>query len=484
MIRFAPWEPDKADLDAPVTRVARNLRAGANSYRPMPSLTPYTSATLPAPARGLVTTRTTTGQWVIYAATATRLYRFANSAWIDVSRTVGGNYSLADGEFWVFQQFGNKLIAVNSTIAPQVIDIDSGANFAPLAGNPPAGRLLAVVGDFLVLGALGTSPNRVQWSELNDITQWTPNAGLYGLADSNDLPDGGRVTGLAGGEIGYVLQEYSIRRMRFIPGGYPAFEFVRVVDSKGCLSSYGYVSVAGTVYFIAEDGFYSYSGAGLSPIGAWRVNAWFLSNSDTSRISSVYAVADPFRSRVLWFYYSTSTVSMFDSVIIYDWALDKWSHGKHEALIWGSIATPAKTLDSFLTEKLDDIDQLVDSRMWEGGRPTLAAIDGMGRLSFAEGPAMSAQLETQEAEPMTGRRVFISGVRIHTDADEAEIRLGMRERMSDAVVYSGLSRMEKTGMSPVLSSGRYARAEINIPAGVRWTELVGMDFDAQQDGVT
>lgn len=448
----------------------------------MPSLTPYASAALPSPARGLVTVRTITGQWVIYAGTATRLYRFANSTWLDVSRASGGPYTLADGEFWSFQQFGSKLIAVNAAVPPQVIDIDTGANFAALAGSPPTARLSAVIGDFLVLGGLGTSPNRVQWSELNDITQWTPNAGTYGLADFNDMPDGGRVTGIAGGEIGYVLQEYAIRRMRFIPGGFPAFEFICVVDSKGCMGPYGYVSVAGTVYFVAEDGFYSYSGAGLNPIGAWRVNAWFLENADTARISSVYAVADPFRSRVLWFYYSTANVSAFDSVIIYDWALDKWSYGQHNAQIWGSVATPAKTLDSF-TEKLDDIDQLLDSRMWEGGRPTLAAIDTAGRLAFAEGPPMAAQLETQEAEPVTGRRVFISGVRIATDAETATVRVGVRERLTDPVVYGGASSMEITGMSPTLASGRYAKAEISIPAGTRWTELIGMDFDVQQDGV-
>lgn len=448
----------------------------------MPSLTQYSSAALPSPARGLVTVRTTTGQWVIYAGTATRLYRFANSTWVDVTRVNGGNYTLADGEFWAFQQFGNKLVAVNAAVPPQVIDIDTGTNFAALAGNPPAARLVSVIGDFLALGGLGTGPNRVQWSELNDITQWTPNTGFYALADFNDMPDGGRVTGIAGGEIGYVLQEYSIRRMRFIPGGYPAFEFIRVVDSKGCMGPYGYVSVAGTVYFVAEDGFYSYSGAGLNPIGAWRVNSWFLRNADTARISSVYAVADPFRARVLWFYYSTSTATAFDSVIIYDWALDKWSHGQHNAQIWGSVATPAKTLDSF-TEKLDDVGQLLDSRMWEGGRPTLAAIDATGRLAFAEGPPMAARLETQEAEPITGRRVFISGVRIATDAGEATVRLGVREKISDPVIYGSASSMESTGMTPTLASGRYVRAEIDIPAGAQWTELIGMDFDVQQDGV-
>jgi transcription-repair coupling factor (superfamily II helicase) len=80
-----------------------------------------------------------------------------------------------------------------------------------------------------------------------------------------------------------------IRRMRFLPGSDYVFQFEKVVDGKGSISPYGFESVAGTVFFLAEDGFYSYAGVGLSPIGDKRVNAWFLAAADGADFKALAA---------------------------------------------------------------------------------------------------------------------------------------------------------------------------------------------------
>ena len=94
-------------LDTKFAADVENVFAGVNSYLPFPSLLPFSNFALPAPARGLYSARSTTGEWKIYAGTATRLYRYSSSAgWVDISRAVGGDYNLQPDDLWMFEQSG------------------------------------------------------------------------------------------------------------------------------------------------------------------------------------------------------------------------------------------------------------------------------------------------------------------------------------------------------------------------------------------
>ena len=387
--------------------------------------------------------------------------------------------NVGSGDFWRFTQYGTRLIAVNANDAPQYIDVDAGANFAVLTGSPPQAKNVSVVGDFLVMSGLTTYPYRVQWSGINDSTIWTVGTSL---SDTQDFADGGKVTGVAGGETGYILQEYAIRRMTFLPGSDYVFTFERVVDGKGCLSSYGYATVAGTVYFIAEDGFYSYNAQGLNPIGAQRVNRWFLSNCDTARLNAVLCVADPYRPRIFWAFYSTAAATTFDRLMIYDWQLNKWTYAEVSAQIWGGAASPGIGLDS-ITGTLESQTYSFDSRLYLGGRPTIAAIDASKQLSFLEGSAMAATIETQEFEPAPGARAFMTEVEPHIDTTAAQIRVATRERYADNANYSNYSSMQVTGRCPVRVSGRLHRIEATIPANTTWNHAIGIDYKAVKEGV-
>lgn len=478
MIPFTDWRPDIASLNGDFTAVARNVLPGARSYRPLPSLAAYASAQLPTAACGLSMGRQTAGSWAILAGTNAKLYRFATNIWVDASRTVGGNYNVSPSQFWRFAQFGTQVIAVNANDDPQVINVDSGSNFAALAGSPPRARNVSIVGDFVVLSNLTSDLSSIRWCAINNPVNWTIGSNL---ADYQTFGDGGRVTGVAGGEVGYVMQEYAIRRMRFLPGSDYVFSFEKVVDGKGCLSPYGYTTIGGTVYFVSEDGFYRYSGAGLEPIGAERVNRWFLTECDTTRLTSVYAVTDPYRPRIIWAFYSNATRTAFDRIIIYDWQLDKWTYGVVEGQIWASAATPGITLDS-ITTSIDQYPVSLDSRSLEGGRPTLSAINTSRQLCFLEGANLEACLETQEFQSNPKGRAFINWVEPSVDVSSATIRVGARERLSNAVTYGSVAQMSSDGKCYTMSSGRLQRVEVTIPAGANWNHAMGVDINAQPDG--
>ena len=152
-VQFGEWRPDIALIDNQYAAIAENVYPGPNSYLPFPGLAPITAAQLPG-CIGLTFARTLTGAYLIFAGTATKLYRWSGSAWVDVSRTVGGAYNVAAGDRWTWAQFGQNLVAVQIGDAPQTINVDTGTNFANLGGSPPKATSVCVIGDFLVLAGL------------------------------------------------------------------------------------------------------------------------------------------------------------------------------------------------------------------------------------------------------------------------------------------------------------------------------------------
>src|SRR5947207_2764500 len=82
---------------------------------------------------------------------------------------------------------------------------------AALAGSPPNSRALAVVGDFVMLGAPATSRRSVKWSGRNDAASYT--AGQKD-SDAQVFPDGGDVQAIVGFERGgLIFQSETIRQM-------------------------------------------------------------------------------------------------------------------------------------------------------------------------------------------------------------------------------------------------------------------------------
>lgn len=464
-IPLGDWRPDISDLNRTFASQAKNVVPLGIGYGPVPSMQAYSASALAARAYGLFAGRKSAASWALYAGTLTKLYLLSGSSWSDASRLAGGNYNVSSTEFWRFAQFGTYVYATNVNDALQRIDVDSGTNFAAVGGSPPQARNIAVVGDFVVLSSLSSDPYKIHWSAINDPTGWTIGTSL---SDVQTFGDGGRVAGVAGGEVGYVLQEYAIRRMRFQPGSDYVFTFERVVDGKGCVSPYGFVAVAGTVYFVAEDGLYSYSGQGLNPLGAQRVNDWFLDNADTSRLNQVMAFADPFRPRIYWAFYSSANSAYFDRVLAYDWSLDRFSWFEATAEVWGQAATPGIGLDS-ISGTLETLTTSFDSRSYEGGRLGVSAFSSSHVLSFLDGSNTEATLETAEVTPYGEGRGLTTYVRPVIDTTAALVSVAARETFQATSSYGSEAGLNAIGQAPLRAGGRYHRYKVRVPAGSDWT---------------
>ena len=211
-------------------------------------------ATIDAVSYGVVV-RKTDGTIVVFAGTSTRLYKLDNTtlAWTEVSKGAVAYSALPSTDHWGFAQFGNLVIAVQANTVPQVYDISSGSAFADLGGSPPQARYAAVVGRFLVLSGLLSTPYRIQWSGLNAITTWTPGVNS---SDFQDFPDGGVVRGVAGGEFGVIFQDSVIRRMVYAVGASYVFKIDRIAEDKGLLAPYSLISAGDKIFFLANQGFH------------------------------------------------------------------------------------------------------------------------------------------------------------------------------------------------------------------------------------
>jgi hypothetical protein len=160
--------------------------------------------------------------------------------------------ALSSNANWQFAQFGNLVFATQANEPLQVYNLSSSSAFANNSGSPPQAAYISVVGRFLVLSGLLSNPFRIQWSGLNDTTNWTSGVGS---SDFQDFADGGIVRGVAGGEFGIVFQDQAIRRMSYIPGSALIFQIERITQDMGLFAPYSIISAGSTIYFYSNKGF-------------------------------------------------------------------------------------------------------------------------------------------------------------------------------------------------------------------------------------
>ncbi len=438
---------------------------------------------------GLYAARKADATWRVYGGTPTGLFEYnpGGGGWVDISRTTGGVYSVPlTGDLWSFATFGTKVVAVNINDAPQVVDAEAavGTAFAALGGTPPQARTVKQVGDFLILAGLATNSRKIRWSAINDITGWT--VGLN-LCDEQEFPDGGPVMGVAGNEIGYVVQDRSIRLMQFLPADTNLiFSFSRVLQERGCVSPYGFTTVGNTLYFIAEDGFYALLGQQVFTIGQDKINEWFAVNSDISRRGLLQCVSS-MKPYVFWAYYKTPGSQNYDGIVVFDWSLQKWARGSIEAQTWATLATSGLDLDTTGPETGDALADStalsLDSAAYVGGRPLVCAVNPAGYLAGLNGPYLSPTLETSEVHPVPGQRAFVSEVYPLCDAPDCTITISTRESLQEMPVWGNSIPLDDgIGTASVYSDGRLQKVRYSAPAGVTWTHAQGLRIDAQQSG--
>lgn len=484
VIPFAEWRPDVAGLNSTFTEDVMNVLCADGFYMPFRAPVPLGIA-LSASPTGAFTARSSDGTIYIFAGSAEKLWLLDNTdlTWTDVSKAATTYHSTAE-ERWVFAQFGDYVVAVNANDNPQVFQLASSTAFDDLGGSPPKARLVAACGDFLFLGNLTDYPNRVQWSALNDITGWTPGTNN---SDYQTFPDGGPVAGITPSTNPIIIQRSAIRFATFVPGSEEIFTFQKVHDGRGSPALYSVCSRGNVAFYADNGGFFQVGADGsLVPIGYEKVDRTVFDQITHSDVGGIVGVVDPFYSRVYWLV-RYGGASGFNRMLIYDWNLQRWSQAQFDvdAIIPLAAAAIGYTLDNLdtVSSSLDALPFSLDSRVWMGGAPIMAAFDADMNLSFFSGDASEAIITTQEMGSLTGDLVLVSSVFPVADTDNSTIAIGSRMRRGEEFAWtSEIAANPVTGRMDKLNTARFHKFRSTIPAGEAWSRAQGVDVTSQPAG--
>lgn len=473
-IPWGMWNPDRAQINAPVVIEAKNVIPGVTSFLPLNA--PIASTTeVSAAVRGAVSVLKDDGSVSTYAGTQTKLYKLnATASWDDVSRLSGGAYSVGTGDQWKFDVYGNNLIAANVNAALQYIDITSGSNFAAVSGAPQA-RHVAVLREFVLCGGISGNDKRVQWSGNGNMTVWNDPTQE---ADYQDIPNGGPVRGVLGGEVAYVLQAARVTRMTYVAGSAAIMQFDEVEGGAGLAAPHSLVKLRNEAYYFATDGFRKFSlGAVQSvPVGVTKWIKWFLNDMKAGTELSIIGSANPVKPHIVWAYVSrTATGNTPNKLLIYDWSLDEATTAEISTESLVKWLSPGTTLDGMTAAGYTNLDTLpfsLDSPFWKGGASVLGVFTTDHKLSLLSGTPMQAQIVTGDGK--IDSRSFVSSTTPKCDAATVTVAVSGRERQSDSVLFGPDESMEDTGEVPAHVSGNVVRARVTIPAQT-WTQIEGID---------
>lgn len=462
-----------------------NVIPNRQSYRSYPQLVQFSTALGSRCLGGIFATDAASNNYN-YAGDVSALYVLQNQTYVAVTRTA----SAYTAENWEFVNWGNTVIGVNGfTDLPQTISL-GGTQFTNLSTGVKA-RHITTMRDFVVMGNVSDSATnvyRVRWSAINNPTSWTPDAAT--LADFQDLPsEGGHIQKVLGGEYGVILQQRSVWRMLFI-GSPLIFQFDRIHNAVGAYVPNGCVRYQNVVYFLAPDGFFAFDGSSLTPIGAGKVDKFFLGDLNVGSVSRVSAVIDTNNKLVMWAYPSNSSVGGNpDKIMVYSWAFNRWTliTGLNIELLLQSIAT-GYTLDG-----LDAVSTNVDTGFmvsfddpsWTGGEIINAAFNASHRLSQFNGSAMAVTCRTGEFQLFESRRARMTQVRPVMDGVSASTQVTVlnRNNLTESVSVGALSiPINATGFAPVRVSARYFNIELTTAIGTEFTHLMGVELDGQPEG--
>lgn len=499
LIPFAQWLPDLPDFGNPGATVIRNvLPQSVGGYGPMPSLVAF-SQPIDGRCQGFFSTLDDQGSAYNFAGDAKQLNALVlgTKEWVDISRS-GGYATPFDGS-WSATAYGNRVLFANFADPIQSFRIGVDSQCQPLSANAPRARYLAVVRDWVVAantfdGIDGARPQRVRWSAIDDPASWPEPGSDEAIAGQSDFQDlvgsGGWIQGIVGnlGSVdGVIFQERAIQRMIYV--GPPAiFAFQQAEGARGTPAPGSIVQLGAIVFYLGEDGFYQFDGANSIPIGANRIDKTFFRSIDQAYFHRVSATVDPINKIVFWAYPASGTKGGDPNrLLAYNWAIrnddgsvGRWSESEIECEVIGRALTVGQSLETLdkASSSLDELPSSLDSRVWTGGRPVLAAFDRDHRLSYFNGTTLGATVESGEVQLAPGRRSLVEAARPLVDGGDPSVAIAARDRLTDPpILYPGITP-GADGRCPQRVSGRYHRVILKLPNGSTFRHLQGVDLEA------
>ena len=353
------------------------------------------------------------------------------------------------------------------------------SSWEDVRGCPPPAGLVAAVGEFAVIADIKEHPARVQWSGFDNVEVW---GDITRQSEQQDLfAGGGRIRKIVPGDHGWIFQESAITRMQYVgPPFFFRFDVVR--PNLGTRSPRSVVWHGSDIFFYGNNGFYRMNrdSGSIFPIGASRVDQYFLENVQTNGFEELHGSIDYRRQLVWWSYPKGAGNRHFDEALIYHYGINKWSrmnyaHGSDRgAILTGGFQMPDLSLDSLdgtqWFPKATGMDtpntpSLDDPRFFgalEFVLFTQDSSDGNYYANILAGEAYPASICTSQ-QHQHGDILYVSRARPLVDG-QPEVRLRWHTRESDTAApdVSEWVALNVIGEAPQRIYGRYICAEMEL----------------------
>lgn len=534
ILPVAEFMPDMPDLSDATTIATNVMPITPQSYGPVRDLYVASDNSVNAPILGMGSAADAAQvQYVFVGNDTTMNVLFGGSTTFSDVTNSGGPYA-AFPENWHFAQFNNLMLATDFADPIQTYTLGTGL-FTNLAAAAPKARYIAVAKNFVIVANTsdpigGQNPARVWWSANNDPTNWpTPGslAAQQVQSDYNDLNGPmGAISGLAPNLAGCDCAIFFERGVfRMIYAGPPTvFDFYPAASVRGTSSPNSIVSLGQMVYYFGEDGFYAFDGTTSVPIGANKVDRWFLENADLSyyTISGkifdtahlIIGAPDVNNKAIMWTFRMSSAdlpasgIPAPTHMLIYRWDIQRWSYCEL-APEWIQ-RTPAPNATTGTTVGLAKVTE---------GEFQIVAMSPAGAsspypsyMAYFAGSYLTAEVGSKVVQINQGSRSMLTGVRplvnsgqqygITTQAGDPitteggdvisteyytptiTVAVSARATYQDPEIFGDEVTLDIIGNASFRADGRYHRARIKVDSGASgmWSQLAGFDIAASQSG--
>lgn len=483
MIPLGNYLPDAPAIGQHAT-VANNCIPYIDYYGPFYAQVAYTPASSEA-ALSAFATKSDSALPYNFIGGAAKLQKITSVAWEDVSKV--GGYATAAELRWDWTTFGNRVIATNYSNPPQSYVMGTSTDFADLAGSPPQAKCVATVRGFVMFGNTTTASNQLHWSALENPADYTPSATtqsdtqlLYGESDV------GQIMRIVGGEYATVFMEKGIFRGTYV-GSPLVFQFDQLVRGIGTLAGGSVASYGEMIFFLGNDGFYLLSPGGLVPIGEGSVNRTFFREVASADYWRMSAIVDPKNSLYIVAYPTVS--GSLNKILIYNWLAKKWTTaepGNVECLF--NFYSENMSADSAAALALIGNPDTgayasvsADSSLFVGGKPSLAAVDTTHAAVIYDGAALTATVETGEAQLTPGYKTTVKSITPMVEGEGTiQVQIGYRNNVQDSVTYSSAATVGGEGEAYLFNTARFQRGKLTLSGG--FSKAYGLDYVGSKAG--
>ncbi len=250
---------------------------------------------------------------------------------------------------WSHDAFGEDLIInprnggiyywdESSGLSSPAVNITTlaGANLAPTKGIQTIvsdiDRHVIVLGADPIVGSARSGsidPLLIAFSDQESATEWEPTS--TNTAGSLRLSSGSQIVGgLRSRQETLIWTDTSLYSMQFVGAPF-TFGINLINENVGLISPNGVVNAPDSVYWMARDGFYSYSGS-VSRLTCSVLN-YVLDDFNQGQAFKVVAFTNREFNEVGWFYPSGSS-SENDRYVVYNYLEGAWSIGELSRTAW------------------------------------------------------------------------------------------------------------------------------------------------------